>query len=749
MVPGLMLLASLATVAVTQPAHDLVPNGGFEEGLWDQVAPNSQAMLDGKSAKEGKQCLQLTSGKVAVSVRGDLAPLDHRTRYHISAEIRTWQLRHNACYIKLLAIPRDGPAKPVSYWYKQIGDPGFPDPGDAGKLIITGGTHDWHRFHTTIAPLPEDAKRYALEIGLVAQSKAGRRANRQATDEFGWLGHIDKRLKGQGVAWVDDVRVEAVGHWPEAGPCKGEIHVNGEIGVQRFHGRDAALTFHLTGYDPTTMKARYALRDGWGCKAGGSEFSPTRGPDGKWSFNVRHTGIGYYDVRLEAVKEGTAHLLAETSYGILPKAPADYYEADTDSAFGMWVVLWKHQTGDMSLRDVGVKWTQGALTWEHWKYVDGKWHEHSPNFAQQEVERFRPQNVNMFASFILRGTPKQFSSVPADVLAKSPRAYRGYPPAKLSDMDAYVARNFQAYGGFPKVWGAFGEPNYLWSWRAGYDELVRCSKHFYALCKRFDPASIVIGPNAGSWNVPCVEAFLKAGGSDAIDGVDIHYNSMAGDLESMNFADSLRTLKATMRKHGGEKPIWITEIGVNCHLPFCTERNQAWRMVKMYVIGLSEGVRTMIYHCAYSWIAAEKSVWESCCSLVRKDLSPRPGYVAYGIMTRQLYKARYVGELAGLPADCVGHVFSRGRRAVVVAWVKNKSDVAPWCKRPSKIVPQKPVVVKVPVAAGRVTATDLFGKTSALSVSQNHVSVAIDRAPIYLDLSLEGLALKQTERLDK
>ena len=108
-------------------------------------------------------------------------------------------------------------------------------------------------------------------------------------------------------------------------------------------------------------------------------------------------------------------------------------------------------------------------------------------------------------------------------------------------------------------------------------------------------------------------------------------------------------------------------------------------------------------------------------------------------MTRQLYKAKYAGILTGLPSDCVAHVFVRGREAVIVAWAKNKSDVAPWCKRPSKIVAQKPVRVSIATRARRVIVTDLFGKRVILSPSQNHVSLELDRAPIYVGLPSDGL----------
>ena len=75
----------------------------------------------------------------------------------------------------------------------------------------------------------------------------------------------------------------------------------------------------------------------------------------------------------------------------------------------------------------------------------------------------------------------------------------------------------------------------------------------------------------------------------------------------------------------------------------------------------------------------------------------------------------------------------------MVAWALNKSDIAPWCKRPSTIVHQKPVTASVPTKQREIVATDLFGKKRVVPVSQGSFTLDLDRAPIYLAMPLEGL----------
>ena len=195
--PQLALMLSLSAQSAGQ---NLVPDGGFEAGLNDEAIVSGGAMLDAKSPAVGKRCLKLVSGEEAVTVRKGVAVLDHRVKYRVSAKIRTWRLLHNACYIKVLTGVSDGALTPVAYWPEEIGDPGFPDPAGpprwkASKLIVTGGTRDWHEFYTTMEQTPESADKFVLEIGLLAKSRSGKGSTSRETDEFGWLGDIDESVK--------------------------------------------------------------------------------------------------------------------------------------------------------------------------------------------------------------------------------------------------------------------------------------------------------------------------------------------------------------------------------------------------------------------------------------------------------------------------------------------------------------------------------------------------------------------------
>jgi len=380
---------------------NLVPNGGFEDGLWGGVAPTSQMMLDSNSASEGQYSLKLISGDNAVSLSTQFAALDSAKKYRISATIRALYLQSNACYIKLLTETSGGQTITSYLWYLEVGDPGFPDPGlYKERILITGGTRDWYTFYTTISQTPADACSCTLEVGLMSNSESGVRYDEQQ-DEYGWLGDIPEASGDDGIAWIDDIRIEEIGEWPLESPYFALIRINGEIGaVEYFHGCDADIDLVLNSYNSETMEVSYSILDGWGEVVAGGVVTPVWQMDGTWTYNIQHGGTGYYGITfyITDTVSGTQYIVDNKSYGILPAEDADYYEADANSPFGLWVMLWPHEVGDMAFRDIGAKWTQGSLHWDHWDYVDGQWEQYSPNFAQNDVARFEPQNVKFGAS---------------------------------------------------------------------------------------------------------------------------------------------------------------------------------------------------------------------------------------------------------------------------------------------------------------------------------------------------------------
>ncbi|MEN8255727.1 MAG: hypothetical protein ABFR33_09690 [Verrucomicrobiota bacterium] len=548
----------------TAGADNLVSNGGFEAGLWERNGNPERAVLDIEHFRQGEQALRLAGSAEGVSLGTMVAPLKPGRKYRISAQVRTWQLKDSALYAKLfVAEPGCKEPRPIGYWYKEVGEPGFVGPADVEKkiLLCTGGSFDWRTIHTTLEPLTETLdgqSEFYLEIGLKPNSAAGPRSDVDNLNEqeYGWLGNVSREAGNSGVAWIDDVRIEEVGVWPDPGPFGGEINVKGEIGgTTYFHGRDAELEFKLTDFDPETMQAAYRIRDGWGTLVAEESFVPVKVGETNFVHALKRGGLGYFDIQLLVRKDGKEYMPDETSYGVLAKETPDYYEADIDSPFGLWVVVGEPVEGEMSFRDIGVKWTSGSLTWYHWKWVDGKYEQYQPNWAQKEVGRFRPQNIAYYATTIMRTTPKRLSSQP-----DSPH-FATYPPKRLSDMDDYIERNFEVHEGYPKAWGCLNETSYAWNWRADMQSLIDFHQHFYDQCKKLDPGCVVVGPAAGSWNVPYAEKFLAAGGACTVDEVDVHFNSQAGDMENMDFTGKLRELKTAMRKHSGEKPIRIGEFG--------------------------------------------------------------------------------------------------------------------------------------------------------------------------------------------
>jgi hypothetical protein len=201
----------------------------------------------------------------------------------------------------------------------------------------------------------------------------------------------------------------------------------------------------------------------------------------------------------------------------------------------------------------------------------------------------------------------------------------------------------------------------------------------------------------------------------------------------------------------GNRDVWITE----AYAPTAPDRAQtdvrtaADYLVRTYVCALALGVKVV------EWYQFQDGVWfarrpepadaEYNFGIIYSDLTPKPGYVAYGAMTEQLADARYVGRLDLGAEDLYGVRFTRAGQTVDVLWSyreKHETDLAWWppekfagkSRRPGEPWVecwQQPVNVSLPVA-GPVQLTDLMGNPRAVAAPEGRVPLALTGSPIYV-----------------
>jgi len=263
-----------------------------------------------------------------------------------------------------------------------------------------------------------------------------------------------------------------------------------------------------------------------------------------------------------------------------------------------------------------------------------------------------------------------------------------YAPTNLHDFGTYAAEAVRHYGqARPRavthyqilnepVYTSYALPRQFGYTLNDYLGLLEAAHHDM---KAAAPDCRVVGGISAHLDAGLTRDFIIKGGLKFLDILDLHMYDPARDAE--NFEDSFRSLEELMQKHGGPKPVWITEWG--CYAdddPPClpvsvgdasmnrcrwsSERAAAEHIVKFAAVSFAHGVRKIFFHAG-------------TCGAIN---GPDAGGVLfeYGGAPRKMYAAVAAAtRLLGVPEACVkivsrdgleARVFRSGGRIVAVAW---------------------------------------------------------------------------------
>lgn len=176
-------------------------------------------------------------------------------------------------------------------------------------------------------------------------------------------------------------------------------------------------------------------------------------------------------------------------------------------------------------------------------------------------------------------------------------------------------------------------------------------------------------------------------------------------------------LREIMSAYGVSKPLVLNETGLMCSelKPWCPPDDtyldyQADHLVRSFVRGLSAGVA------GFAWYTLEAPGWR-WSSLLDDAANPRPSYVAYQELIRQLRRSTPVGAVDYGP-DLEAHAFRRAGKATHVVWAK---------------VDQ---VYQVEVPRARfVQARDRAGAPVALLVTDEVCRLTVGFSPVYIEVT--------------
>jgi hypothetical protein len=255
----------------------------------------------------------------------------------------------------------------------------------------------------------------------------------------------------------------------------------------------------------------------------------------------------------------------------------------------------------------------------------------------------------------------------------------------MAEFENYVERTVAHYQGRVTWYQVFNEPlftSYALPRSHGYDGATYATyvKAFVRAARRADPQCKILAGIGGLREGQIMEdfdRFFEAGGLACIDGVDIHHYPR---IRPPEFAEKLlQQLNALMDKHGGRKPIWLTEYGYYAddepwaipmpnhgfNQPLASEALQAAYAVRWATIMFANGVEKVFYHagtCAGLNSDSLQGVFYEYGGEVHKI------YAAQAVMAGFLKPAtRFIQKLR-LGDGVRAYLFGNGDGLVAVVW---------------------------------------------------------------------------------
>jgi hypothetical protein len=387
--------------------------------------------------------------------------------------------------------------------------------------------------------------------------------------------------------------------------------------------------------------------------------------------------------------------------------------------------------------DLRVQWSREEMSWANLEpHSKGLFNYEPYDFWINELVK---RGIRVIGA--LQTTPSWASGVPQG----SPDWY-WYAPNNPQDFADFAAEMAAHYRGKIDVWEIWNEPDVEITFRCDCDRAERYARMLelsYTAIKRANPdATVLIGGlsihdrnNGGMSFLDAVVA--HSGGKLNFDVLSIHPYMPDREPEStdpktvvQNFPYRLEMSYRWLQEHNAaNKEIWITENGYStctgCGNLGVSEEEQARRLVRLHIIAMgAPGVTHFTYfQLKDKFNAGPSDLWGNM-GIMRNNLSEKPAYVGYRVLTDRLLDATFTGagplmrpvENRWQPQfDRYHYRFSAPAGIVQVLWKLGSPEVA-----------------EVEVSEQQVELMEIDGDVRALPVANGRVRVTISEDPIFI-----------------
>jgi hypothetical protein len=414
--------------------------------------------------------------------------------------------------------------------------------------------------------------------------------------------------------------------------------------------------------------------------------------DGKDTISLGLLPRGYYEL---TCTEGPT--TARLPLGVIKDhsaTPPRDTRLNTDSS-----IVWNSRQEDFEtlaqiLRIAGVGWARDRFSWGGTEPQKGV-----INYQQYDpcAEAYAKAGVRHYSLF---------HDTPGWTRNNNPATKN---PADLREVYAFTKRLAQHYKGRVKAWEIWNEPDIPHFWPDLGDTLAGLQKAAYLGFKAGDPDLMILQSSFCRGYCNFDECLMESGAKDYFDIFNWHVYAAPESYPKV-----LGQYLELLGRYGcADRPVWLSEAGIRVEatepggeLNAAAERAQAEFVPKCFAYSLAAGTDRAFFF-IYPYYLERGVQFGS----MRRDLSPRPGFIAIAAAVDLLGEAKYLGQYPLEKASALAFETPRGKVLVV------------WSEKPQSVEFPAPAAVKV---------ADLFGRETDSVLSKGRLRLTAGPAPQYV-----------------
>ncbi|MBN1417948.1 MAG: beta-galactosidase [Planctomycetes bacterium] len=336
--------------------------------------------------------------------------------------------------------------------------------------------------------------------------------------------------------------------------------------------------------------------------------------------------------------------------------PAGESRIDLESPWGVGLYLYRYPETDDGFaemdraaglaRDAGVKWSREEFQWHRIEPREGefRW-----DFYDRMVETARRNGIAVYG-----------------LLAYWSGWAKAYTPEGIDAYARWAEAVVRRYRDRIHHWEVWNEPN-IFFWQGPRDMYADLLREAYAAIRRADSDARILGLSTAGIDTAFIRRMIEL--EAPFDVLTIHpYRT---ELDEAGFLKELRDVRAL----AGDRPIWITEMGWPTQIGGTDEAEQARLLSRTYLLAVASGAVENVSWYDFRDDGDDPRYNEHRFGAVRRDLAPKPAYLALGAVCRTIGTKSLLGALSegeGLFA----YRFGAGHEHVLAVWSSDGPRVA-------------------------------------------------------------------------